>query len=413
MTLQLPIYLDSAATTKLDPRVLEKMMPFLTNDFGNPASRSHGFGWTAEAAVEHAREQVASTVGCDSKEIIWTSGATESINLAVKGAALFYQDKGKHLITVKTEHKATLDTMRELERIGFEVTYLTPETNGLLDLTKLAAAIRPDTILISVMYVNNEIGVVQDVTAIGNLCREKGIIFHVDAAQAVGKVKFSLADLNVDLMSFSAHKVYGPKGIGALYVRRKPRVRLQPLIHGGGHERGFRSGTLPTHQIVGMGAAFELAAQEMDSELPRIKYLRDKLLIGLQQMEEVYLNGDLEHRVAHNLNVSFNYVEGESLMMAVKDIAVSSGSACTSASLEPSYVLRALGRNDELAHSSIRFSISRFNTEEEVDYTIKLLQEKVTKLRELSPLWEMYKDGIDVANFEWSSHDTQRDVILH
>lgn len=413
MTLQLPIYLDSAATTKLDPRVLEKMMPFLTNDFGNPASRSHGFGWTAEAAVEHAREQVASTVGCDSKEIIWTSGATESINLAVKGAALFYQDKGKHLITVKTEHKATLDTMRELERIGFEVTYLTPETNGLLDLTKLAAAIRPDTILISVMYVNNEIGVVQDVAAIGNLCREKGIIFHVDAAQAVGKVKFSLADLNVDLMSFSAHKVYGPKGIGALYVRRKPRVRLQPLIHGGGHERGFRSGTLPTHQIVGMGAAFELATQEMDSELPRIKYLRDKLLTGLQQMEEVYLNGDLEHRVAHNLNVSFNYVEGESLMMAVKDIAVSSGSACTSASLEPSYVLRALGRNDELAHSSIRFSISRFNTEEEIDYTIKLLQEKVTKLRELSPLWEMYKDGIDVASFEWSSHDTQRDVILH
>lgn len=413
MTLQLPIYLDSAATTKLDPRVLEKMMPFLTNEFGNPASRSHSFGWSAETAVEHAREQVAATVGCDSKEIIWTSGATESINLAVKGAALFYQDKGKHLITVKTEHKATLDTMRELERVGFEVTYLTPEANGLLDLTKLAAAIRPDTVLISVMYVNNEIGVIQDVAAIGNLCREKGIVFHVDAAQAVGKVKFSLAELNVDLMSFSAHKVYGPKGIGALYVRRKPRVRLQPLIHGGGHERGFRSGTLPTHQIVGMGAAFELAAQEMDSELPRIKYLRDKLLAGLQQMEEVYVNGDLEQRVAHNLNVSFNYVEGESLMMAVKDIAVSSGSACTSASLEPSYVLRALGRNDELAHSSIRFSISRFNTEEEIDYTIKLLQEKVTKLRELSPLWEMYKDGIDVANFEWSSHDTQRDVILH
>ncbi|RTL13055.1 MAG: IscS subfamily cysteine desulfurase [Neisseriaceae bacterium] len=413
MTLQLPIYLDSAATTKLDPRVLEKMMPFLTSEFGNPASRSHSFGWSAETAVEHAREQVAATVGCDSKEIIWTSGATESINLAVKGAALFYQDKGKHLITVKTEHKATLDTMRELERVGFEVTYLTPEANGLLDLTKLAAAIRPDTVLISVMYVNNEIGVIQDVAAIGNLCREKGIVFHVDAAQAVGKVKFSLAELNVDLMSFSAHKVYGPKGIGALYVRRKPRVRLQPLIHGGGHERGFRSGTLPTHQIVGMGAAFELAAQEMDSELPRIKYLRDKLLAGLQQMEEVYVNGDLEQRVAHNLNVSFNYVEGESLMMAVKDIAVSSGSACTSASLEPSYVLRALGRNDELAHSSIRFSISRFNTEEEIDYTIKLLQEKVTKLRELSPLWEMYKDGIDVANFEWSSHDTQRDVILH
>ena len=404
MTLQLPIYLDSAATTKLDPRVLEKMMPFLTNDFGNPASRSHGFGWTAEAAVEHAREQVASTVGCDSKEIIWTSGATESINLAVKGAALFYQDKGKHLITVKTEHKATLDTMRELERIGFEVTYLTPETNGLLDLTKLAAAIRPDTILISVMYVNNEIGVVQDVAAIGNLCREKGIIFHVDAAQAVGKVKFSLADLNVDLMSFSAHKVYGPKGIGALYVRRKPRVRLQPLIHGGGHERGFRSGTLPTHQIVGMGAAFELATQEMDSELPRIKYLRDKLLTGLQQMEEVYLNGDLEHRVAHNLNVSFNYVEGESLMMAVKDIAVSSGSACTSASLEPSYVLRALGLSDELAHSSIRFSFGKYTTEADIDHVLTITKAAVEKLRELSPLWDMYKEGIDLSTVEWAEH---------
>lgn len=413
MTLKLPIYLDSAATTKLDPRVLDKMMPFLTEDFGNAASRSHSFGWTAEAAVENAREQVASTVGCDSKEIIWTSGATESINLAIKGAAQFYQDKGKHLITLKTEHKATLDTMRELERTGFEVTYLNPESNGLLDLNKLIAAIRPDTILISVLYVNNEIGVIQDVSTIGKMCRERGIIFHVDSAQAVGKIDINLTELQVDLMSFSAHKIYGPKGIGALYVRRKPRVRLLPLIHGGGHERGFRSGTLPTHQIVGMGAAFELAKQEMSTELPRIKYLRDKLLTGLQQLEEVYVNGDLEHRVAHNLNVSLNYVEGESMMMAIKDLAVSSGSACTSASLEPSYVLRAIGRNDELAHSSIRFSISRFTTEEEIDYAIKLVVAKVNKLRELSPLWEMFKDGIDVSNFEWNSHDTHRDVILH
>ncbi len=413
MTLKLPIYLDSAATTKLDPRVLDKMMPFLTEDFGNAASRSHSFGWTAEAAVENAREQVAATVGCDSKEIIWTSGATESINLAIKGAAQFYQDKGKHLITLKTEHKATLDTMRELERTGFEVTYLNPESNGLLDLNKLIAAIRPDTILISVLYVNNEIGVIQDVSTIGKMCRERGIIFHVDSAQAVGKIDINLTELQVDLMSFSAHKIYGPKGIGALYVRRKPRVRLLPLIHGGGHERGFRSGTLPTHQIVGMGAAFELAKQEMSTELPRIKYLRDKLLTGLQQLEEVYVNGDLEHRVAHNLNVSLNYVEGESMMMAIKDLAVSSGSACTSASLEPSYVLRAIGRNDELAHSSIRFSISRFTTEEEIDYAIKLVVAKVNKLRELSPLWEMFKDGIDVSNFEWNSHDTHRDVILH
>lgn len=413
MTLKLPIYLDSAATTKIDPRVLEQMMPYLTEEYGNPASRSHSFGWTAEAAVEKARKQVADTVGCDEKEIIWTSGATESINLALKGAAQFYQEKGKHLITIKTEHKATLDTMRELERIGFEVTYLNPEENGLIDINKLVAAIRSDTILLSVMFVNNEIGVIQDISAIGNLCREKGIIFHVDAAQAVGKVDVNLSEISVDLMSFSAHKVYGPKGVGALYIRRKPRVRLLPLIHGGGHERGFRSGTLPTHQIVGMGAAFELAKQEMPTELPRLRALRDKLLAGLQNMEEVYVNGDLEQRVAQNLNISFNYVEGESLMMAIKDIAVSSGSACTSASLEPSYVLRALGRNDELAHSSIRFSISRFTTEEEIDYTIKLLQDKVSKLRELSPLWEMYQDGIDVANFQWAEHGNQRDVILH
>ena len=400
MTIKLPIYLDSAATTKLDSRVLDKMMPFLTEDFGNPASRSHSFGWTAEDAVENARKQVAATVGCDEKEIIWTSGATESINLAIKGAAQFYKDKGKHLITVKTEHKATLDTMRELERIGFEVTYLAPEANGLLNLEVLKAAIRPDTILISVMHVNNEIGVIQDIESIGLMCRERGIIFHVDAAQAVGKVAINLSELQVDLMSFSAHKVYGPKGIGALYVRRKPRVRLLPLIHGGGHERGFRSGTLPTHQIVGMGAAFALAAEEMPTELLRIKHLRDRLRDGLCKMEEVYVNGDENQRVAHNLNVSFNYVEGESLVMAIKDIAVSSGSACTSASLEPSYVLRAIGRNDELAHSSIRFSISRFTTE-------------VTKLRDLSPLWEMYKDGIDLDSFTWAAHDDHRDVILH
>lgn len=413
MKIKLPIYLDNSATTKIDPRVLAKMLPYLTDDFGNPASRSHSFGWTAEAAVENARQQVADAVGCDSKEIIWTSGATESINLALKGAAEFYQEKGKHLITVKTEHKATLDTMRELERIGFEVTYLSPEANGLIDIAKFAAAIRPDTIIASVMFVNNEIGVIQDISAIGQLCREKGIIFHVDAAQAVGKVDFSLADLNVDLTSFSAHKVYGPKGVGALYVRRKPRVRLLPLIHGGGHERGFRSGTLPAHQIVGMGEAFAIAKAEMATELPKLKYLQNKLLTGLQAIPEIYVNGDLEHRVPQNLNVSFNFVEGESLMMAIKDIAVSSGSACTSASLEPSYVLRAIGRNDELAHSSIRFSIGRFNTEEEIDYTIKLLQEKVAKLRELSPLWEMFQDGIDVENFQWDSHDTQRDVILH
>lgn len=412
MTIKLPIYLDNSATTKVDPRVLAKMLPYLSEEYGNPASRSHVFGWKTEKAVENAREQVSHTVGCDSKEIIWTSGATESTNLALKGAAHFYQDRGKHLITLKTEHKATLDSMRELERQGFEVTYLTPETNGLLDLSKLVAAIRPDTIIISILYVNNEIGVVQDIKSIGEICRERSIIFHVDAAQAVGKIEFSLADLNVDLMSFSAHKIYGPKGIGALYVRRRPRIRLIAQIHGGGQERGFRSGTLPTHQIVGMGEAFAIAAAETKTELPKIKHLQQKLLNGLSQIEEVYINGDMEHRVPHNLNVSFNYVEGESLIMAIKDIAVSSGSACTSASLEPSYVLRALGRNDELAHSSIRFSIGRFNTEEEIEYTIKLLSEKIAKLRELSPLWEMYKEGIDVSAYDWKS-DGERDIILH
>lgn len=412
MSLKLPIYLDNSATTKIDPRVLDKMLPFLTENYGNPASRSHSFGWTTDKAVEHAREQVANAVGCDSKEIIWTSGATESINLSLKGAANFYQERGRHLITVKTEHKATLDTMRELERIGFEVTYLTPEANGLLDFTKLVAAIRPDTILISVMYVNNEIGVIQDIKAIGDMCREKNILFHVDAAQAVGKVDFSLADLNVDLMSFSGHKVYGPKGIGALYIRRRPRVRLMAQIHGGGHERGFRSGTLPTHQIVGMGEAFAIAKTDLAQELPRVRKLQEKLLAGLSGIEEIYVNGDLEHRVPHNLNVSFNYVEGESLIMAIKDIAVSSGSACTSASLEPSYVLRALGRNDELAHSSIRFTLGRFNTEEEIDYTVKLLIDKIAKLRDLSPLWEMFKDGIDVSSYEWQEHG-ERDIILH
>ena len=412
MSLRLPIYLDNSATTKIDPRVLDKMMPFLTEEFGNPASRSHSFGWTTDEAVENAREQVANAVGADSKEIIWTSGATESINLAIKGATNFYQDRGRHLITIKTEHKATLDTMRELERMGFEVTYLTPETNGLIDLSKLASAIRPDTILISVMYVNNEIGVIQDIEAIGSLCRDRNIIFHVDAAQAVGKVDFSLEELAVDLMSFSAHKSYGPKGVGALYVRRRPRIRLIPQIHGGGHERGFRSGTLPTHQLVGMGEAFAIAKASLATELPQIKKLQDKLLTGLKSIEEIYINGDMKHRVPHNLNVSFNYVEGESLIMAIKDIAVSSGSACTSASLEPSYVLRAIGRNDELAHSSIRFSLSRFTTEEEIDYTVRLLNDKVAKLRDLSPLWEMFKDGVDVSNYEWQEHG-ERDIILH
>lgn len=397
-----PIYLDYSATTPVDPRVAEKMMLFLTEEFGNPASRSHAYGWVADQAVEEAREQVAALVNCDPKEIIWTSGATESNNLAIKGAANFYAvTKGKHLITIATEHKAVLDTMRELERQGFEATYLYPEENGLVDLEKLKAAMRPDTVLVSVMFVNNEIGVIQDIPAIGNLCREKGIIFHVDAAQATGKVEIDLAKLPVDLMSFSAHKTYGPKGIGALYVCRKPRIRLEAQMHGGGHERGFRSGTLPAHQIVGMGEAFRIAKEEMVSENARIKALRDKLWAGLSSIEEVYLNGDLNLRVPHNLNVSFNYVEGESLMMAIKDIAVSSGSACTSASLEPSYVLRAIGREDELAHSSIRFSIGKNTTEQDIDYAITLIKEKVGKLRDLSPLWDMFKSGIDLSTVNW------------
>jgi cysteine desulfurase len=402
--MKLPIYLDYAATTPVDPRVAEKMIPWLTEQFGNPASRSHSFGWSAEKAVEQAREQVAALVGADPKEIVWTSGATESINLAVKGAAHFYQGKGKHLITVMTEHKATLDTMRELEREGFEVTYLTPQPNGLLDIEAFRAAIRPDTIVASVMFVNNEIGVIQDISALGEICREHGVIFHVDAAQATGKVEINLANLKVDLMSFSAHKTYGPKGVGALYVRRKPRVRLEAQMHGGGHERGLRSGTLATHQIVGMGEAYRIAREEMALENVRIRRLRDRLLTGLSDIEEVHLNGDLTHRVPHNLNLSFNFVEGESMLMAVKDLAVSSGSACTSASLEPSYVLRALGRSDELAHSSIRFSIGRFTTEEEIDYTIALLHEKIQKLRDLSPLWDMYKAGIDLSSVKWAAH---------
>ena len=402
--LRLPIYLDNSATTPVDPRVAEKMIPYLVEKFGNPASRSHAFGWEAEAAVEEAREQVAKLVNADSKEIVWTSGATESDNLAIKGAANFYSGKGKHLITVKTEHKAVLDTCRELERQGFEVTYLDVLENGLIDLEAFKAAIRPDTILVSVMFVNNEIGVIQPIAEIGAICREKGIIFHVDAAQATGKVDIDLATLKVDLMSFSAHKMYGPKGIGALYIRRKPRIRLEAQMHGGGHERGFRSGTLPTHQIVGMGEAFRLAREEMTEENKRIGALRDKLLKGLSDIECVYVNGDLSHRVPHNLNISFAYVEGESMLMAIKDLAVSSGSACTSASLEPSYVLRALGRDDELAHSSIRFTIGRFNTEEEIDYAVRLLHEKIGKLRELSPLWEMVKEGIDLNTVQWAAH---------
>ena len=399
-----PIYLDYSATTPVDPRVAAKMIPYLTEHFGNPASRSHSFGWETEHAVEEAREEVAKLVHCDSKEIVWTSGATESINLALKGAAHFYKDKGKHLVTVKTEHKATLDTMRDLEREGYEVTYLDVEPDGLLDLEKLKAALRPDTILVSVMYVNNEIGVIQDIPAIGELCRSRGIIFHVDAAQATGKLPVDLGQLKADLMSFSAHKTYGPKGVGALFVRRKPRVRIEAQMHGGGHERGMRSGTLATHQIVGMGEAFRLARLEMATDNERIRMLRDKLLAGLSEIEELYINGDMEHRVPHNLNASFNYVEGESLIMAIKDIAVSSGSACTSASLEPSYVLRALGRNDELAHSSIRFTVGRFTTEEEIDYTVGLMKGKIAKLRDLSPLWEMYKDGVDLNSIEWAAH---------
>ena len=402
--LRLPIYLDYSATTPVDPRVAEKMIPYLVEKFGNPASRSHAFGWEAEAAVEAAREEVAKLVNADPKEIVWTSGATESNNLAIKGAANFYSSKGKHIVTVKTEHKAVLDTCRELERQGFEVTYLEVLENGLLDLEVFKAALRPDTILVSVMFVNNEIGVIQPIAEIGEICREKGIVFHVDSAQATGKVEIDLSSLKVDLMSFSAHKTYGPKGIGALYIRRKPRIRLEAQMHGGGHERGFRSGTLATHQIVGMGEAFRIARLEMENENKRIKALRDRLFNGLSDIEQVFINGDMEHRVPHNLNISFAYIEGESMLMAIKDLAVSSGSACTSASLEPSYVLRALGREDELAHSSIRFTLGRFTTEEEIDYAIKLLHEKIGKLRELSPLWEMVQEGVDLSTVQWAAH---------
>jgi cysteine desulfurase len=399
-----PIYLDYSSTTPIDPRVADKMIPYLREQFGNPASRSHMYGWSAEKAVEQAREDVAALVNADPREIIWTSGATEGNNLALKGAAYFYQTKGKHIITVKTEHKAVLDTVRELERQGFEATYLQPQDNGLITIEQLAAAIRPDTILVSVMWVNNEIGVIQPIDEIGELCRSKGIIFHSDAAQATGKTPIDLEKTKVDLVTFTAHKSYGPKGVGALYVRRKPRVRLEAQMHGGGHERGLRSGTLATHQIVGMGEAFRLAKEEMDTEIVRIRALRDRLAKGLIEMEEVYVNGDMDHRVPHNLNVSFNYVEGESLIMAIKDIAVSSGSACTSASLEPSYVLRALGRSDELAHSSIRFTFGRFTTNEDVDFTIDLIKKKVEKLRELSPLWDMHKEGIDISKIQWAAH---------
>ncbi len=404
MTPHLPIYLDYGATNPVDPRVAQAMIPWLTEHFGNPASRSHAWGWEAEQAVEKAREEVAQLIGADPREIVWTSGATESNNLAIKGAAHFYQSRGRHIITVKTEHKAVLDTVRELERQGFDATYLDVLPNGLVDLDALTAAIRPDTILISVMFVNNEIGVIQNIPAIGALCREKGIIFHVDAAQATGKVAIDMQTLPIDLMSMASHKTYGPKGIGALYVRRKPRVRLEAQMHGGGHERGMRSGTLPTHQIVGMGEAFRIARLEMDAENARIRQLQQRLLSGLQDIEQIFINGDLEHRVPHNLNISFNYVEGESLIMGVKELAVSSGSACTSASLEPSYVLRALGRSDELAHSSLRMTIGRFTTEQEIDTAIALLQDRVARLRELSPLWEMYKDGIDLSQIQWAAH---------
>ncbi|MCT8571233.1 IscS subfamily cysteine desulfurase, partial [Glaesserella parasuis] len=404
--MKLPIYLDYAATTPVDERVAKKMMEYMTKDgvFGNPASRSHKFGWEAEEAVDVARNQIADLIGADAREIVFTSGATESDNLAIKGAAHFYQTKGKHIITVKTEHKAVLDTCRQLEREGFEVTYLEPETTGLVDIAKFEAAIRPDTILVSVMHVNNEIGVIQPIEEIGKICRAKKIIFHVDATQSVGKIPVDVQALNVDLMSFSSHKLYGPKGIGGLYVCRKPRVRLEAIIHGGGHERGMRSGTLPVHQIVGMGEAYRIAKEEMVTEMPRIKALRDRLFNGFKDMDEVYVNGTMEagKRVDSNLNISFNFVEGESMMMSLKDIAVSSGSACTSASLEPSYVLRALGLNDELAHSSIRFSIGRWTTEEEVDHTIEIVKKAVTKLRELSPLWDMFKEGIDLNSIEWS-----------
>jgi cysteine desulfurase len=404
MTPHFPIYMDYGATTPVDPRVVALMVPWLYEHFGNPASRSHAWGWEAEEAVEKARVQVAELVGADPREIVWTSGATESDNLAIKGAAHFYSSRGKHLITVKTEHKAVLDTMRELERQGFEVSYLDVQENGLLDLQRFKDALRPDTILASVMLVNNEIGVIQDIPAIGALCRERGVIFHVDAAQATGKVAIDLRQLPVDLMSLASHKSYGPKGIGALYVRRKPRVRIEAQMHGGGHERGLRSGTLPTHQIVGMGEAFRIARAEMGTEIDRIRMLQQRLLRGLTDIEQVFINGDLERRVPHNLNISFNFVEGESLIMGVKGIAVSSGSACTSASLEPSYVLRALGRSDELAHSSLRMTIGRFTTEQEIDYAVDTLRERVAKLRELSPLWEMYRDGVDLSTIQWTAH---------
>jgi len=404
MTPHFPIYMDYGATTPVDPRVVDVMVPWLREHFGNPASRSHAWGWEAEEAVEKARAQVAALVGADPREIVWTSGATESINLALKGAAHFYASRGKHLVTVKTEHKAVLDTMRELERQGFEVTYLDVQEDGLLDFDRLADALRPDTILVSVMLVNNEIGVIQDVPAIGRLCRERGIVFHVDAAQATGKVSIDLRELPVDLMSLASHKTYGPKGIGALYVRRKPRVRLEAQMHGGGHERGMRSGTLPTHQCVGMGEAYRIAAAETRIEIDRIRMLQQRLLAGIGQIEQVFLNGSLERRVPHNVNASFNFVEGESLIMGIKGIAVSSGSACTSASLEPSYVLRALGRSDELAHSSLRMTIGRFTTVEDIDYAVSTLQDRVAKLRELSPLWEMYRDGIDLSTIQWTAH---------
>ena len=399
-----PIYMDYGATTPCDPRVVDAMVPWLYEHFGNAASRSHAWGWEAEAAVEKARGQVADLIGADPREIVWTSGATESTNLALKGAAHFYKGKGKHLITLKTEHKATLDTMRELERQGFEVTTMDVQEDGLLDLEKFKAAIRPETILASVLFVNNEIGVIQDIAAIGAICREKGVLLHVDGAQATGRVDIDLKTLPVDLMSLTAHKTYGPKGIGALYVRRKPRVRLEAQMHGGGHERGMRSGTLPTHQIVGMGEAFRIAKQQMAADNARAAVLQKRLLDGLKDIEQVFINGSLEHRVPQNLNMSFNFVEGESLMMGIKGLAVSSGSACTSASLEPSYVLRALGRSDELAHSSLRMTIGRFTTEEEIDYAIKVIKENVAKLRELSPLWEMHQDGIDLSTIQWAAH---------
>jgi len=400
----MPIYMDYSATTPVDPRVAEKMIPFITESYGNPASRSHPYGWAAEKAVENARNEVAKLVNADPREIIWTSGATESNNLAIKGASNFYSTKGKHIISIATEHKAVIDAVREMERMGYETTFLQPEPDGLIDIKKFKSAIRPDTVLASVMLVNNEIGVIQDINTLGKVCREEKIIFHVDAAQATGKVGIDLEKLPVDLMSFSAHKTYGPKGVGALYVRRKPRIRIEAQMHGGGHERGMRSGTLATHQIVGMGEAFRIAREEMEMENARIKKLQSRLLSGLTQIEETYINGDIEKRVPHNLNISFNYVEGESLIMAIKGIAVSSGSACTSASLEPSYVLRALGRSDELAHSSIRFSIGRFTKESDIDYTIKLLKEKIGRLRELSPLWEMFKEGVDLEKVEWAEH---------